>query len=272
MSNIFRLLPQATQPWRITIHRRHEPVKSSSYQAFRACLRWEFGFSCALCLLHESDISEHGTEGRGLMWIEHWALRSQEPALINSYENCFYTCRFCNEARGSSPLIDKQQRRLLNPCLVPWRDHFRLDMDQMYIHGDSNDAVYTYETYDLNDPRKVRMRRKRRESLSEHLDVVTESKTLHDKLLQLARDTGDPTLVDDAEETWNHFNYAYKDLERFSPIPEDASSNCVCGQHHYLPEVLEEQILWLDISKFLFNWKEEGTKGIYPSNGEKEEE
>lgn len=247
---MIKLLPKATEPWRITIHRRHKPVGSVHYQRFRACLRWEFGFSCAFCLLHESDLSEHGTVGWGLMWIEHGALRSQAPDLANEYENCFYSCRFCNEARGSHPLVDEQQRRLLNPCEVGWRDHFELDGEVIRVRGEHSDAMHTHETYDLNDPRKVRMRRKRRKALSERLDVYSETKPLHDRLMQRARDTGDHTLVDDARIAWDNFRYACEDLLRFLPIPEDASRRCSCGntQHHSLPEVLEEQLIAVDTS------------------------
>jgi hypothetical protein len=242
------LLPKATEPWRIAILRRHEPVGSPPFKGFRACLRWEFGFSCAFCLLHESDLSEHGTEGWGLMWIEHGTLRSQAPELANDYENCFYSCRFCNQARSSRPHIDEQQRRLLNPCEVSWQEHFDLDGVMIRVRGDHADATYTHETYDLNDPRKVRMRGRRRKTLSEMLAVISETKPLHDRLLQRALDTGDSTFVDDARIAWDNFRYACEDLLRFLPIPEDASRRCSCGhtQHHSLPEVLEEQLILVD--------------------------
>ena len=74
--------------------------------------------------------------------------------------------------------------------------------------------------------------------------LVNQKPPLYDRLLTRAAETGDPTLVDDAQEAWEYFRLAYKDLETFSPIPEDAR-DCACGhtQHHSLPEVLAEQIL-----------------------------
>lgn len=244
-----KLLPYATEPWRIPIRRRHQPAEPSGprgYQGFRACLRWEFGFSCAFCLLHEVDVSPHGTEGWGLMWIEHGVLRSETPERINDYENCFYSCRFCNEARGTKPAVG-DGHRLLCPCQDAWRDHFALDGDEIRVRGESENAVYTNQAYDLNDPRKVRMRRARRRTLAERFAVVTEQPRLHDRLIELAVETGDPSWVDDAERLWNQFEDAFEDLMGFSPIPEDADASCTCGHtdHHSIPEVLDEQtIVW----------------------------
>ena len=247
---MLELLPPTTQPWRILIHRRHRPAPTNDHQDFRACLRWEFGFSCAFCLLHESDLSEHGTEGWGLMWVEHVELRSEKPELANDYDNCVYACRFCNQARGAKPRIDGQHRRLLNPCHTAWGQHFNLLDDEIRLLDNEGDAIYTLTTYDLNDLRKVRMRRKRRTVLSERLEVVNQARPLHDRLMQRARDTGDPTLVDDAELAYSQFLQASNDLLRFLPIPDDAKQSCTCKppQHYTLPEVLQEQILLVDTS------------------------
>ncbi len=61
-----RTLPRQTQPPATPIERRHAPAPGR-YDSFRPCLRWDFGFTCAFCLLHEADLAEHGTEGTGLM-------------------------------------------------------------------------------------------------------------------------------------------------------------------------------------------------------------
>lgn len=48
-----------TKPWPKGIDRRHKPrapVGRHGYQAFRQCLRWEFGFSCSFCLCHDVPI------------------------------------------------------------------------------------------------------------------------------------------------------------------------------------------------------------------------
>jgi hypothetical protein len=259
MLEILDLLPHATRPWRTPILRQHRPAPTTDYQDFRACLRWEFGFSCAFCLLHESDLSDNGTEGWGLMWIEHVELQSKNPELANDYDNCVYSCRFCNQARGAKRLIDSQQRHLLNPCHTAWEKHFYLYLDEIRRHDDNGDAVYTFQTYDLNDERKVRIRKKRRTVLSERLDVVTQARPLHDRLMQRARDTGDETLVDDAELAYEQFRQACSDLLRFHPIPDDAKQSCTCDapQHHALPVVLQEQILRINTSTF--SWTRQTT-------------
>jgi hypothetical protein len=179
------------------------------------------------------------------MWIEHAELQSKRPDLANQYANCFYSCRFCNQARGTKPSLDDQQVLLLNPCMVPWGYHFERVADELQVRGESPNAAYTLDAYDLNEPRKVRMRRKRRTTLHDLLDLVTQRPPWHDRLLTRAIETGDPTLVDDAEEAWKLFRLAYKDLESFAPIPEDASEHCACEHthHHSLPEALAEQII-----------------------------
>lgn len=184
--------------------------------------------------------------------MEHGALRSQAPELADEYENCFYSCRFCNEARGSQPLVDDQRKRLLNPCEAAWGEHFELTEDEIRVKEDIPDAAHTHAVYDLNDPRKVRMRRKRRNVISERLEILSETRPLHDRLMQKAQKTGDPTLVDDAILAWENFRRACDDLLRFLPVPEDASRRCLCRhtRHHALPEVLEEQLVAIDSSRF----------------------
>ena len=89
------ILPAVTLPWREKFFRRHTPSPvqgGDGYREYRACLRWEFGFSCAFCLCHESDLMLAGTEGWGLMQIEHFSPKSSDPDGRNDYSNCFYLC------------------------------------------------------------------------------------------------------------------------------------------------------------------------------------
>ena len=69
-----RALPPTTLPASEPIARRHAP--DGAWASFRACLRWEFGFTCAFCLLHEADFLEHGAEGSGLFATEHHVARA----------------------------------------------------------------------------------------------------------------------------------------------------------------------------------------------------
>src|SRR3990170_75943 len=97
-----RVLPSRTVPSEQAIERRHEP-SSSHYTRYRPCLRWEFGFTCAFCLLHETDLIEHGISRTGLTSIEHHIAQSEAPFLRDRYDNCLYACRFCNKARSNLP-------------------------------------------------------------------------------------------------------------------------------------------------------------------------
>src|SRR4051812_19451819 len=119
-----RTLSDVSHPWQGLIHRRHTPSPSKDYRAYRACLRWEFGFSCAFCLLHEADIVAAGTEGWGVMAIEHFVPQSHAPDLVNVYSNCFYVCTLCNSARGDRPNQAPDGANLLNPCDDPWNELF----------------------------------------------------------------------------------------------------------------------------------------------------
>src|SRR5437879_2619929 len=98
------MLPPQTHPPNEPIRRRHSPPRLA-YEEYRSCLRWEFGFTCAFCLLHEADFVEEGARGTGLMWIEHHVAQSADPALVDTYENCFYACRYCNGARRIAPVV-----------------------------------------------------------------------------------------------------------------------------------------------------------------------
>ncbi len=51
------------------------------------------------------------------MSTEHRVLRSVDPSGADDYANCYYACRFCNEARGTAPLEDAGGRRSSGGCL-----------------------------------------------------------------------------------------------------------------------------------------------------------
>ncbi len=113
-----KVVPPQTEPSRQPIGRRHDP-SPSAYQDYRACLRWEFGFSCAFCLVHEGDLSHNGVEGTGLTSIEHRERREDPPDRARDYVNCFYCCRYCNRDRGVKPRTTPAGG-LLNPSSVSW--------------------------------------------------------------------------------------------------------------------------------------------------------
>jgi hypothetical protein len=211
-------------------------------------VRWEFGFTCAFCLLHESDLTAHGIEGTGLMGIEHFVPVSQADEKVNDYGNCFYACRFCNGARATAPAMASGTRRLLNPCDDAWGVHFQLGEENRLLprSGDA-DAAYTEEVYDLNDGRKVEIRSWRRERLEELLKVLYEAPASAQELVALCSFV-EPVperelLLRTAQGLWEDARRALLDLRRFSAIPRDAAMSCRCVRldHHELPRYLADQ-------------------------------
>jgi hypothetical protein len=259
-----RILPRRTRPFPVKLERRHTPRPTRGrrgYQAFRPCLRWELGFTCAFCLAHESDLAEHGAEGTGLMTIEHFSPVStartpaEVEALLNDYRNCFYACRYCNGSRNDAPEVDRRGRKLLNPFSDVWGEHFILSDDGrlLPVPGDL-DAEYTVEIYDLNDARKLEMRRARRERVDESLALIDQGPGLLDVLLANSMDLGpgarSAELLRAAESLRKAMLSAEQSLTRHAAIPEDADSECRCGHgdHHSLPPALEEQTIDIDFT------------------------
>jgi hypothetical protein len=251
-----KILPRRTFPPSITVDRRHNPKVTRArfgYRQYRTCLRWDFGFSCAFCLLHESDFRTMGAEGLGLMSIEHFIPVSVDRSQANSYENCFYCCRLCNEARSNTPLRDGEGRRLLNPCRDDWGSHYFLSEDDRLLPAaGSSDACYTLEVYDLNDPRKIEMRRVRQEDLADCLEVITQAPDLLESVLVACRraETRQEMgrLVSLARMLLRKLFRAARELRRRTAIPRDADAACRCGhtEYHLLPGWLDAQTQDLD--------------------------
>lgn len=226
-----KILPSRTDPPSRRIERRHNPKPARGrygYRAYRPCLRWDFGFTCAFCLLHEADLSEHGVEGTGLTSVEHFVPVSNGGD-VNDYQNCFYACRFCNQARGDAPVVDSRGRRLLNPCSHVWAEHFRPELD--CLAPLSEEAAYTHEAYDLDDPRKVELRKIRCERLQELGQLLSEGPPLLERLIR--RLPAQPVesqldILRAAEELRRSIGNALRDMLRYLAIPRDADATCRC--------------------------------------------
>ena len=246
-----KLLPLRTQPPTSKIDRVHTPSSAAGrfgYKEYRACLRWEFGFTCAFCLLHESDLAEFGAEGWGIMGIEHFD-PVEAGGELNSYPNCFYACRLCNGSRARSPVVNRLGQRLLHPCGEVWADHFRSTPDGKLLPsvGDS-DAAYTHTAYDLDDPRKVEIRQARLERIGESLQALKDGPGLLESLMDRLK--GEPQdesadLLRVAEGVRKSIESAAGTIRRYAAIPRDADLSCRCGRndHHRIPIGLAEQLL-----------------------------
>jgi hypothetical protein len=247
-----RILPPRTLPPNTNVERRHEPATADGrygYQAYRSCLRWDFAFSCAFCLLHEGDLADVGTEGLAIMGIEHFSPASRASEKINDYENCYYACRFCNRARSRAPLVDENGRRLLDPSSHVWGQHFVLSDDDRLVPVSGPDAEYTEQAYALNDLRKVRRRRIRRERMTEWLALIAQGPSRAKALIALSEKVPSiedaQLLLDEAIALRRRVGLAIKEIQRYFAVPADADYPCACG--------LEDQCrlpTWLDSQTF----------------------
>jgi hypothetical protein len=194
------------------------------------------------------------------MTIEHFVpvstgkTRAEAEALANDYQNCFYACRYCNGARIAAPAMDSRGRRLLNPFTHAWSQHFSLmDDDRLLPLAGDLDAEYTAEVYDLNESRKLEMRKSRRERIHECLELLTQGPDLLASLVASAAAsefvTRSAELLATAEHLRSLMLSAERDLRRHTAIPDDADSRCRCGQtnHHSLPLSLDEQTVDINL-------------------------
>lgn len=188
------------------------------------------------------------------MSVEHFVPVSAEEALTNDYENCFYVCRFCNGARGTTSSIGNDGQKLLNPCQEVWSEHFFAAAgDRLLPYAGDSDAVYTAQVYDLDDPRKVRVRRSRRERIEEWTDLLSQAPDLLRSLIADAQRTRSPerqkNLLRAAEEIRVSLLRATRDIRRFAAVPRDADPGCRCSETRdcCLPGPLEEQMLEVDL-------------------------
>ncbi len=244
-----RILPPQLVPWRVAVERRHTPHAAQGrygYRTYRQCLRWEFGFTCPFCLCHEADFAPRGAEGLGVTQIEHFVPVSHDEEGTNDYLNCFYICRFCNQDRGVAATIEPEDgSRLLNPCNDVWSQHFVAEGDELRPVEGSRDAAYTYMSYDLDDPRKIEMRRFRRETVEACLRLIERGEAVLERVLDRAFQTQEPALVDEAKLIEEALRRAWRELESFKVVPRDARSSCACGGEglHVVPMPLLEQTI-----------------------------
>jgi hypothetical protein len=222
------------------------PRPASDYPRYRACLRWDAGFTCCFCLVHESDLASHGVERTGLTSIEHLEPQSTAPHLANRYDNCAYACRYCNNVRGTEPSVHPSGARLLHPWRDAWGAHFRLHEDDHLkpLHeGDAaRHALYTSRVYRLNDPRKLQMRRHRRRWIQAYLDMLElDLKGLRRMVAQGLSDKEQQTLRDEIRKLRAWRALACDELSRRTAIPADAPVRCRCDsrEHHTLPSEIE---------------------------------
>lgn len=246
-----KILPPQTLPSRTPTSRRHRPKPSGRWTKYRPCLRWDFGFTCAFCLLHEADLyGGQPGEGLGGTTVEHAIPRSVAPLRQNDYTNCLYACRYCNRSRSAHP-VRREGARLLDPTHDAWGEHFVAADDHLRpVEGDV-DASYTHQAYEMDDARKVERRQTRREVVSDRLRLLARLESEISELLRLAdvvrrhdvRKFGD--VMEEIRRLRMDARRALEDLKRYAAVPQDAPKTCRCSppRDHTLPEDLELQTI-----------------------------
>ena len=69
-------------------------------EAYKLLLREDFKYMCAYCLLHEGQEQLGG--GFQYFQIDHFRPVKFFPALINVYDNLYYACHWCNQAKSDT--------------------------------------------------------------------------------------------------------------------------------------------------------------------------
>ena len=230
-----KILPPVTRPPDTPITRRHLPRPARHWSAYRSCLRWDFGFTCALCLIHEADLyGGHLGEGLGGTTTEHRTPRSADPGRANDYDNCLYACRLCNTARGNRP-ERHQGTRLLDPTEDAWSLHFLAADDLLRPADGDAAAAYTHLAYDLDDPRKTERRLARRALVNDRLLLLRDLETIIAEQLELADSLRQKDLesfgrvLQRIRSIRLEARRALGDLKRYAVVPADAPRQCRCG-------------------------------------------
>ncbi len=193
-----------------------------------------------------------GVEGWGVMHVEHLVARSHDGSLVGVYTNVILICRLCNTARSDAEHVDQQGRRLLDPTKDVWSHHFRLDVDQLIPMDGDLDAAYTEDVYEINDPRKVKLRRIRRERREDFLALLAAQRKRFRQLVLREKRVA-PSAKDDIAKAIFGINDEIERLCRVSNegawVPDDAPTNCRCGRASartlpgpYLRQVVEIEL------------------------------
>jgi hypothetical protein len=251
-----KIIPPVTHPSKTPIQRAHNPKSADwkgGYAEYRSCLRWDFGFTCASCLLHESDLNEFGVaDGWAVTTIEHRETQKDKPDKANEYTNCYYACRFCNAARSTKPLQNANGDRLLDPTADAWADHF-LARDHCLIPTTPHGTYTAEQVYAINDDTRTKIRAQRAENLERWLDLIRDGPNQVRKLNEIttklaSSDSADADhvlfLLTQSRDRQRAIEQARQSIERYLAVPGDAPRPCRCKHANpTLPSEFERQLV-----------------------------
>lgn len=248
-----RALPAATALPDQPIPHVHAPEHADDYKAYRPCARWDFGFTCALCFLHEPDLIEAGADRTGLVSLEHLEPQSLATDKRSDYQNCVLACRFCNGSRSDRPTVDPATGAvLLRSITTAWSDRFEIvGFALRAIDPTDEDARRTVRVYALDDPRKTRARaaRHRRFAVFQRAqeDFVRLFPALVAQASESASQEAAQPLLEAASGLERSYDAALQEVSRYAVVPEDAPEDCRCPtEMRALPAWLDAQVQEID--------------------------
>lgn len=242
---------------------RHSPPSRNGYSEYRQCARWDFGFSCAFCLVHESDILlfSESLEELKRETIEHKILQSDDRDASYQYTNCFYACFWCNRVdRWKTPLVrESDNATLLDPVSTPWASVYSRSGSRLtLIATESIDAVYTDKTYNPNNPKKVFFRKTRDDYIQSHTEQIKACALSISENLNCLRmaipESARLSLKRSNKALLKQIRIHFDLLVKIAPIPSDQNKNdCICRPqaHQTLPSFLESQCKDYSLTDFL---------------------
>lgn len=108
-------------------------TNSDQYKKYKPQLREEFSHACAYCETRETEIG-----GSKSFHIDHYKPIKHFPELIDEYDNLIYSCRDCNNYKGSY-WPDRIKKYLKQIILNPRKDDIRR-------HLNKSDPKWTSQT------------------------------------------------------------------------------------------------------------------------------
>lgn len=106
-----------------TFARKKKPPDGKRHGWYKDCLRLDFEFRCAYCLIHEADYQSPED-----FQVDHFRPQSRFPALASKYRNLYNACHLCNKTnrkgdRWPSKEEEARGERFVDPCEEDWEGH-----------------------------------------------------------------------------------------------------------------------------------------------------